>query len=205
MKRIFCTIAMLVMATPAIAQVAISGSGSNASAGSLSGALAAGNIVEAPVIPVKTEADIKNVPSLGGMGGWAYAAPSGPCLGPSETRQGGAQAVWMGAGGGLQYGQGQSNLDWGCVILREMSAADSLCKAKVQKACSDLDKLYEMLPGISAVRAGNMPDYAKAQTVAKPEPAKRADAGPTVASIQQPRNCVADQYIAARTGSPVCK
>jgi hypothetical protein len=110
---------------------------------------------------------------------------------------------------GGNYGQGQSNLDWGCVILREMAAADSLCKAKVQKACTDMDKLYEMLPGISAIRAAAMPEYAKQQVVPAPKPAQqpRADVAQPVqtAAVKQPTTCVSDEFIARRMGTTVCK
>jgi hypothetical protein len=221
MKRIYLSIILALAATPALAQIATAVSG--AQSGSQSGALSAGNVTgvetttqtsvpvtfNSPAIPTRTEADIKTVPSLGGMGGWAYAAPAGPCLGPSETKQGGAQAAWLGFGAGGQYGQGQSNLDWGCVIARELTIASTVCAAGLKKACDDRDKLYEMMPGVSAVRAGSLPEYAKAQVVAMPAPAAapapRSAAPATTASVQQPTNCTSDQFISKRTGQPLCR
>lgn len=211
MKQIYIGIILALFAAPSFGQVAVAGSQSGAQAGSL--AASAGNVtvLNSAPIPTHTTADVKTPVNLGGMGGWAYGAAAGPCLGPSETKQGGAQAGFMGWGAGAQYGQGQSNLDWGCVIARELVIASSMCQAKIQKACDDAAKLYELMPGISALRAGAMPDYAKPQVVAAPAPAAQPRAAAPAAQpqrtagIQQPVNCTSDQFIAGRTGQPLCK
>jgi len=191
MKQIYLGIILALLASPSMAQVAVAGAQSGAQAGSL--AVSAGNSVPISItgsqIPTHTTAEVKTPVNLGGMGGWAYAAAAGPCLGPSETKQGGAQVGVMGWGAGGQYGQGQSNLDWGCVIARDLVIASSLCQAKIQKGCDDAAKLYEMLPGVSAIRAGAMPEYAKNQVVELPKPAAQPRAAapaqtPTVSLLK---------------------
>lgn len=211
MKQIYLSIILALFASPSLAQVAVAGSQSGAQAGSL--AVSAGNSVPVTItgsqIPTHTTADVKTPVNLGGMGGWAYAAAAGPCLGPSETKQAGAQVGVMGWGAGGQYGYGQSNLDWGCVLARELVIASSMCQAKIQKACDDAAKLYELMPGVSAIRAGATPEYAKAQVVAPPAPAPRAAAPAAqpqrTAAIQQPVTCTSDAFISNRTGQPLCK
>jgi len=210
MQRIFATLALVLgLAAYANADTTIANSGSAANAAAGAGAVAAPEqTVTLPTSPADTTAKLRNVPALGGMGGYAYAAPAGPCLGPSETYSGGIQAVWPFAGAGIQGGKGQSNLDWGCVIARELTIASTLCAAKVQKACDDAGKLYELLPGVSAIRAGSMPEYARAQVVPAPAPAAQPAQPaqqPQRQAIQQPIYCTSDPYIATRTGQALCK
>ena len=162
-------------------------------------------------IPANTSARVENVPGLGGLMGWAYGAGSGNCIGPSDSTAVSAQAGWVGAGVGLGGGRANTNLDWGCVLRRELEVADSLCKGGMKQACDDRAALYEMQPGISAIRAKAMPEYANAQVVPKPAPAQqpRAAAPATqpvrTAAVQQPTNCVSDEFIARRTGAALCK
>lgn len=167
------------------------------------------NVQSAP-IPTDTRARVENAPAMGGLMGWAYGAGSGNCIGPSQSTAASGQVSVVGTGVGIGGGSGTTNLDWGCVIKRELEIADALCKGGSQKACADRDALYEMQPGIMALRAKMMPDYAKAQVTTPPEPkqqpAAKTEAQPQqTAGVRQPTNCVSDEYVARRTGSPMCK
>jgi hypothetical protein len=203
MKKFLLALSLLALAGAAQAQINIGGTQANSAAHA--GAAAGVNFApEASVIPTDTKQRIENAPAMGGLMGWAYGAGSGNCIGPSESTAASAQLSVVGTGAGLGAGRGTTNLDWGCVLRREMEVADARCKGGLKKACDDLDRLYEMQPGITAIRASALPDYAQGQVVPKPQPAKTASAAPVVVASSNP-TCTTDEFIARRTGQAVCK
>jgi hypothetical protein len=163
--------------------------------------------------PYPTETTLKNVPNVAAIPPALAGLPSGSCIGVSKTRSAGVGAGWAGFGGSVAAGDGESFLDWGCEQERAIRVSagvltlPSLTDSEKREVAMTVMTIYRsMSPVLVAQGKADRPAYSQVMPKEQPAPAAKASAQPVrTAGVQQPTNCVADEYMARRMGTAVCK
>jgi len=196
MKRIL-VLAVMLLTAPAFAQVNI-GSGTQSTSDALAKSQQQQGLTNAPVmvneaseIPTYTEQKIRNTPSIA----LPNIYPTSPCMGSSSVG---------GSGPGFSVGIGTSWKDDDCGKRETARAFAGMNMRDDAIAVLCASSYADAAPACKALAAKPAPAKAAEVDKRKTDATVKSDRVTTVA-IQTPKNCVADEYIARRQGSPVCK